>query len=102
MTFLYLSTVLVLPIYPSSYHTYDESVNWLDVFAQFLVVDFMTFLNHVIEHNFPRFYKISHKPHHVFINPKLYNAFNGSILDTLSLIVIPLLVTGLVCHVNLW
>ena len=40
----------------------------------------------------------SHKPHHRFLNPKLFDAFDGSVTDTVCMILIPLAVTAqLVC-----
>eukprot|EP01125_Pyxidicula_operculata_P009479 TRINITY_DN3120_c0_g1_i3.p1 TRINITY_DN3120_c0_g1~~TRINITY_DN3120_c0_g1_i3.p1 ORF type:complete len:178 (-),score=12.32 TRINITY_DN3120_c0_g1_i3:268-801(-) len=90
-------------ILPDSYYDVNAPVNWLHVFAQFVVVDFFTFVDHLIEHNWVAFYQKSHKSHHKFIVPKLYNAFNGSILDTLTLILIPLVITSQICNfVNCW
>ena len=49
---------------------------------------------HVLEHKLdPRLYKASHKPHHRFTNPRLFDAFNGSPADTFLMILVPLLVT---------
>jgi len=90
-------------IMPESYYDLDSPINWPLVLLQFLVIDFFTFTNHLLEHYFPSLYKVSHKFHHVFINPKIYNAFNGSVPDTISLILIPLVLTAQICRsVNCW
>ena len=34
------------------------------------------------------FYRKSHKPHHRFTNPKLFDAFNGSPADTFCMILV--------------
>jgi len=99
----YLSLTWMFSIMPASYYDLDASVNWLHVLIQFLVVDFWTFVDHLIEHNLPALYKRSHKFHHVFKTPKIYNAFNGAIPDTITLILIPLVLTSQICrNVNCW
>jgi len=40
------------------------------------------------------FYRKSHKPHHRFTNPKLFDAFNGSLSDTFFMILVPLFATA--------
>jgi len=62
--------------------------------AQFIVVDFFIYIDHRLEHLIKPLYRNSHKSHHRFINPKLLDAFTGSIMDTLMLILIPLFVTA--------
>jgi hypothetical protein len=63
----------------------------------FLVVDVLTTASHLLEHNWAALYIRSHKMHHRFTNPKLYNAFSGSLLDTFSLILVPLFLTHQIC-----
>mmetsp|Transcript_26793 Transcript_26793/g.52041 ORF Transcript_26793/g.52041 Transcript_26793/m.52041 type:complete len:138 (+) Transcript_26793:1-414(+) len=48
------------------------------------------------------FYKRSHKPHHRFTNPRLFDAFNGSLGDTFAMILVPLFVTAQLVHANVW
>ena len=36
----------------------------------------------------------SHKPHHRFLNPKMFDAFNGSVADTVFMILVPLSITA--------
>lgn len=99
----YLAIVWMFRILPDAYYDLESGVNWLHVFAQFVVVDLFTFVDHIIEHEWKYFYGKSHKAHHKWVNPKLYNAFNGSVLDTFSLIVIPLLLTSQICYfVSCW
>lgn len=58
---------------------------------------------HRLEHDVsPAFYKWSHKPHHRFTNPRLFDAFNGSLLDTVCMILIPLYITANLVHCNVW
>jgi lathosterol oxidase len=103
MVFGYLTVTWMFRLNPASYYDVESPINWAHVIIQLLVVDFFTFVDHLIEHNWPALYKRSHKFHHVFRNPKLYNAFNGSVLDTLSLILIPLFCTLQVCRfVTCW
>lgn len=47
-------------------------------------------------------YKKSHKPHHVFRVPRLFDAFNGSMPDTIFMILVPLYITCNVVHCNVW
>lgn len=65
-----------------------------DVLLQFLTVDLVMFWVHVLEHRTRGWYKHSHRHHHVFVKPRLLHAFQGSVVDTLGLIVLPLMVTG--------
>lgn len=43
-----------------------------------------------------------HKPHHRFTNPRLFDAFNGSLADTFLMILVPLYVTANVISCNVW
>ena len=71
--------------------------------ACLLVQDFVQYVMHVFEHKAsPELYKMSHKPHHRFTNPKLFDAYNGSVADTVLMILIPLYVTANVVHCNVW
>jgi alternative squalene epoxidase len=48
------------------------------------------------------FYRKTHKPHHRFINPKYFDAFNGSLGDTFFMILVPLFITKYFIHTNVW
>lgn len=103
LVFGYLASVWMLRLMPASYYDRASGVNWFHVLTQFVVVDAFIYAMHRLEHAWPALYQRSHKPHHVWINPKLYNAFNGSVTDTVSLILIPLFATHHVCRfVNNW
>jgi len=98
----YLCFTWMFRLMPDSYYNYDIPVNWGTVFMQLLVVDFFTFIFHVAEHAFPIVYQLGHKPHHRYVNPQLFNAFDGSLTDTVLLILFPLYATANVIHANNW
>ncbi len=68
--------------------------------------DALQTLMHMFEHwttkIWPAFYRATHKPHHVFINPRLFDAFNGSLGDTFFMILCPLFITANLVHCNVW
>ena len=47
---------------------------------------------HLAEHKY--FYTSSHKPHHKFVSPTLFDAFDGTVLDTTLMILLPLFATA--------
>jgi len=58
---------------------------------------------HYGEHKIsPWFYKLSHKPHHRFINPRWADAYYRSVADTVFMILIPLYTTANAVHCNVW
>ena len=44
----------------------------------------------------------SHKPHHRFVNPRLFDAFDGSVPDTFCMILVPLAITAQLLPANVW
>jgi farnesyl-diphosphate farnesyltransferase len=98
----YLSGTWLLRIMPNSYYDIETPVNWWHVLLQLLLTDFLMFLVHFLQHKNRTLWKIAHSPHHRFKNPKLSNAFSGSVCDTLFMILVPLLITAQICHVNCW
>merc|ERR1712023_567746 len=49
--------------------------------------DFVQYMMHFAEHKVsPAVYQASHKPHHRFTNPRLFDAFNVSLTDTVLMI----------------
>jgi len=91
----YLTITWELNLLPPSYYRFDLPTNPLNVALCLVTVDFLQFLMHQIEHRAsPYLYKLSHKPHHRFINPRYFDAFNGSLADTILMILIPLLGTA--------
>ena len=102
----YLSITWMYDIMPDSYYLSEGYVNMIHVLQQCLIVDFFQTVMHVLEHKgfyISRYiYITSHKPHHKFFNPILFNAFDGSIFDTFVMIIIPLMITAQMVHCNLW
>merc|ERR1719258_639010 len=93
MMVAYLIVTWMLDVMPCSYYHYDGGVRWWMVGAQVCSQDFLMFALHLFEHKGPlgpEFYRKSHKPHHRFVNPRLFDAFDGSVPDTFCMILIPL------------
>jgi lathosterol oxidase len=95
--FCYLAGTWMLRLLPASYYDMGPDCNWLHVFLQLLVVDWWTYVCHVLEHRVVWIYQNSHKPHHRWTNPKLFDAYSGSAADTLLLILVPLFLTHWCC-----
>lgn len=99
----YLSGTWMFRLMPESYYSFDGGIEYAKVFACLVIQDGIQFVMHLLEHNVsPAFYKCSHKPHHRFTNPRLFDAFNGSMLDTICMILIPLYATANLVHCNVW
>ncbi len=99
----YLIGTWMTGLMPSTYYSFSGGINWVHVFLQLLVQDFVQYVMHLLEHVVsPAFYQISHKPHHRFTNPKLFDAFNGSLIDTFCMILLPLMITARVVPANVW
>jgi sterol desaturase/sphingolipid hydroxylase (fatty acid hydroxylase superfamily) len=75
----YLIGTWMFGLMPSSYYSFSGGINWSHVIIQLLLQDGIQYLMHILEHKAsPMLYKLSHKPHHQFTNPKMFDAFNGS------------------------
>lgn len=99
----YLIGYWMLGLMPASYYSFSGGINWVHVAVQLLLQDFVQYLMHVLEHKLdPRLYKASHKPHHRFTNPRLFDAFNGSPADTFLMILFPLVVVSRLVNANVW
>jgi len=99
----YLSGTWMFKLMPGSYYSFEGGIEWPKVFACLVIQDGIQYLMHLLEHNVhPKFYQFSHKPHHKFTNPRLFDAFNGSVLDTVCMILIPLYSTANLVHCNVW
>lgn len=99
----YLIGTWMSGLMPSSYYSFSGGINWFHVFLQLLLQDFLQYLMHIAEHKVSSdFYKISHKPHHKFTNPRLFDAFNGSPTDTFVMIMVPLFITAHLVPANVW
>jgi len=105
MMVVYLCASWMFDVMPCSYYHFDGGVRWSMVFAQIVSQDLLMFLLHYFEHKGPLgpdFYKRSHKPHHRFVNPRLFDAFDGSVPDTFCMILIPLAITAQLLPANVW
>lgn len=96
----YLALTWMFNLMPESYYNLNQSFSFIELIFQLLVVDWFTYSFHVILHYFPTIYKSSHKPHHKFTNPQLFDAFDATIIDTIFIILIPLFATANLCHVS--
>jgi len=99
----YLTCTWMLHLMPSSYYSFEGGVAWSKVAACLLIQDFLQYVMHRAEHKVSKsLYRASHEPHHKFTNPRLFDAFNGSLTDTLLMIVLPLFATKSIVHCNVW
>ena len=100
---LYLSGTWMFRLMPVSYYSFEGGVDWTLVLVQLLLQDAMQTLMHFAEHKISaEIYRRTHKPHHRFLNPRLFDAFNGSTGDTVFMILIPLFITAQLVHCNVW
>ncbi|KAH9255441.1 hypothetical protein BASA81_006560 [Batrachochytrium salamandrivorans] len=100
---LYLVLTWVLKLMPASYYNETDSVDWFHVVMQLAVVDVFTYINHRAEHVLAPLYISSHKAHHRFTNPNVFDAFDGSVADTAVLILLPLFTTSqITAGVSTW
>jgi len=101
---LYLSGTWMFNLMPSSYYSFEGGIQWELVALQLLLQDGVQYGMHMLEHRASAaVYKVSHKPHHRFTNPKLFDAFNGSPADTFLMILVPLFITAnIVRTANVW
>mmetsp|Transcript_23159 Transcript_23159/g.49321 ORF Transcript_23159/g.49321 Transcript_23159/m.49321 type:complete len:360 (-) Transcript_23159:45-1124(-) len=99
----YLTGTWMFRLMPAAYYSFEGGIEWPKVFLCLVLQDGIQFAMHLLEHNVsPEFYKYSHKPHHRFTNPRLFDAFNGSVLDTICMILVPLYATANLVHCNVW
>lgn len=100
----YLSLYWMSNLMPASCYSFEGGIDWAKVGAQLLVQDVIQYSFHLAEHKISaEFYKISHKAHHRFTNPKLFDAFNATPTDTFFMVLVPLIITSrIVPGVNVW
>lgn len=100
----YLAVTWMFRLLPRSYYSFEGTVQWRETILCLVIQDGFQYGMHVLEHVVsPTVYQISHKPHHRFTNPRIFDAFNGSLLDTIAMIVLPLYVTAnIVRTCNVW
>ena len=105
MMVVYLCGYWMLDLMPCSYYSFEGGVRPWIIFAQICSQDLLMFLLHYFEHKGPlgpKFYQRSHKPHHRFTNPRLFDAFDGSVPDTFCMILVPLFFTSRLMNANVW
>lgn len=104
MMVAYLVGTWMFDIMPCSYYRFDGGVRPWIVFAQIACQDFWMYVMHLVEHKGlgAEFYKRSHKPHHRFTNPRLFDAFDGSVTDTFTMILVPLVLVARMLPANVW
>lgn len=100
----YLSITWMFRLMPNSYYSFQGTIQWPETFLCLVIQDGIQFTMHYLEHVVsPSFYQMSHKPHHRFTNPRMFDAFNGSVWDTVIMILIPLYLTAnIVRNCNVW
>lgn len=98
----YLIISWMTGLMPPSYYSHSNGINWIHVALQLLIQDFFMYCMHMVEHIFAELYKVSHKPHHRWTNPRLFDAFNGSLADTSLMILVPLVLTARCVPANVW
>lgn len=84
---------------PESYYSFDGGIQWVRVAHLLFAQDFIQFCIHYFEH---KSHLSSHQPHHRFMNPKIFDAFNGSPVDTVVMIIIPLIISSRLVSANIW
>jgi alternative squalene epoxidase len=101
---LYLSITWMCNWMPLSYYSFEGTIQWKETLVCLVLQDGFQYLMHRLEHIVsPWFYQVSHKPHHKFTNPRLFDAFNGSLTDTICMILIPLYATAMIVRTaNVW
>lgn len=99
----YLIGTWMLGLMPPSYYSFAGGINWFHVAAQLLLQDGIQWAMHLAEHKVSvSVYQQSHKPHHRFTNPRLFDAYCGSWLDTTLMILVPFLFTARLVPANVW
>ena len=101
---LYLSVTWMGGLMPPSYYSFEGTIQWSRLALCLVCQDGLQYAMHRLEHVVsPEFYRRSHKPHHRFTNPRLFDAFNGSAPDTILMILVPLFGTAhVVRDCNIW
>eukprot|EP00613_Pedinella_sp_CCMP2098_P054960 CAMPEP_0171889272 /NCGR_PEP_ID=MMETSP0992-20121227/43487_1 /TAXON_ID=483369 /ORGANISM="non described non described, Strain CCMP2098" /LENGTH=201 /DNA_ID=CAMNT_0012516269 /DNA_START=165 /DNA_END=766 /DNA_ORIENTATION=+ len=77
----YLTGTWMFRLMPRSYYGFEGGIDWVAVAVQLVLQDTIQFAMHLLEHKVDDllgsrkwFYRRSHKPHHRFTNPKLFDA----------------------------
>ena len=100
---VYLTGTWMLNLMPESYYTWNGGISIWHVFKQLCIQDLAQTIMHMGEHLVsPKLYQKSHKAHHRFLSPRMFDAFDGSVSDTVFMILIPLVITANAVHCNAW
>lgn len=99
---IYLSITWLAEWMPCSYYCWNGGIKWHHVLVQLLLQDFLQYIFHRLEHSFVILYQNFHIQHHRYKVPKLFDAFSGSLGDTIIMILIPMWSTSRIVHTNLW
>lgn len=98
----YLGIYWMSGMMPYSYYQFSGRIQWTHVVYQLVIQDALQYMMHRMEHSIPLLYKYSHSTHHKHIVPNLYDAFDGSIVDTTCMILIPFFITSRIVSANIW
>jgi hypothetical protein len=91
----YLAATWIFDLMPPTYYSFEGGIAWRSVASCLLIQDALRYCAHVAEHKLsPAFYRHSHKPHHRFTNPTLFDAFDGSPADTVCMILVGVIMFG--------
>lgn len=101
LLFLYLCVTWNYHLLPNSYYQ-NGTIQYERVFLQLLCQDFIQYIMHRTEHDIKWLYVWTHKNHHVYVKPNMFHSFQGSIGDTIVMIIMPLYITSCVIPVNMW
>lgn len=79
---------------PPSYYITNGPIQWPLVCTQLIVQDAGQYIMHRVEHYWKPLYRVGHQYHHQHIHPQWFDAFDGSVVDTCFMILVPLIVTS--------
>lgn len=96
---LYLIGTWKAEVMPPCY--YRGGLEWRAVVAQLLLTDALQFAAHRLQHIFRVVFRASHQSHHRITNPRIFDAFDGSLADTALMVLMPLWITAHVIEANL-
>eukprot|EP00040_Diaphanoeca_grandis_P017340 m.90265 g.90265 ORF g.90265 m.90265 type:complete len:322 (-) comp26379_c1_seq1:232-1197(-) len=98
----YLAGTWLFRLLPDTYYSFDGGIDWVRVLGCLLFQDCFQMGIHYSEHVVTSWYRISHKAHHKWTNPRLFDAYNADVKDAVVMITIPLFVTAHVIPMNVW
>jgi len=99
---VYLTFTWNYKLMHDSYYGFYGGIIWPHVFSQLIIQDLFQYGMHRIEHAIYLFYRFTHKRHHQYTSPILFDAFRGSFSDSFFMIIIPLFLTSRIIHTNVW